>query len=208
MIFKENFLKIDLQRIFVKIFIKILIATHKKQSWNWFSKKNMFTEIFKAIIWTTHWAAKQQISWVIAPWWIFIPFLWPSGSLLLPSFQLFEMSLPIMFSSSIPLSFTHSSMKFQSVAAELMHDMIHADFWQPLQLFLFDIIERTSSREKHVPSDTDHCTCTSQWFNRMQVEFYMQCLTNLLINMKRMVFSVCFDVHKVTLHFDKVLQFV
>ena len=104
-------------------------------------------------------AAKQQISWVIAPWWIFIPFLWPSGSLLLPSFQLFEMSLPIMFSSSIPLSFTHSSMKFQSVAAELMHDMIHADFWQPLQLFLFDIIERTSSREKHVPSDTDHCTC-------------------------------------------------
>ena len=31
------------------------------------------------------WAAKQQISWVIAPWWIFIPFLWPSGSLLLPA---------------------------------------------------------------------------------------------------------------------------
>ena len=30
-------------------------------------------------------AAKQQISWVIAPWWIFIPFLWPSGSLLLPA---------------------------------------------------------------------------------------------------------------------------
>ena len=52
--------------------------------------------------------------------------------------------------------------EIQSVAAELMHDMIHADFWQPLQLFLFDIIERTSSREKHVPSDTDHCTCTSQ----------------------------------------------
>ena len=35
-------------------------------------------------------------------------------------------------------------------AAELMHDMIQADFWQPLQLFLFDIIERTSSIEKHV----------------------------------------------------------
>ena len=31
-----------------------------------------------------YWAAKQQISWFIAPWWIFIPFLWPSGSLLLP----------------------------------------------------------------------------------------------------------------------------
>ena len=28
-----------------------------------------------------YWAAKQQISWVIAPWWIFIP----SGSLLLPA---------------------------------------------------------------------------------------------------------------------------
>ena len=32
-----------------------------------------------------YWAAKHQISWVIAPWWIFIPFLWPSGSLLLPA---------------------------------------------------------------------------------------------------------------------------
>ena len=32
----------------------------------------------------SHWAAKQQISWVIAPWWIFIPFLWPSSSLALP----------------------------------------------------------------------------------------------------------------------------
>ena len=32
-----------------------------------------------------HWAAEQQISLVIAPWWIFIPFLWPSGSSLLPA---------------------------------------------------------------------------------------------------------------------------
>ena len=51
---QRKFLKIDLQRIFVQIFIKILIAPHKKQSWNWFSKQNIFTEIFKAIIWTTH----------------------------------------------------------------------------------------------------------------------------------------------------------
>ena len=31
------------------------------------------------------WAAKHQISWVIAPWWIFITFIWPNGSLLLPA---------------------------------------------------------------------------------------------------------------------------
>ena len=31
-----------------------------------------------------YWAAEQQILWVIALWWILIPFLWPSGSLLLP----------------------------------------------------------------------------------------------------------------------------
>ena len=30
-----------------------------------------------------NWAAEQQFSWVIAPWWIFITFIWPSGSLLL-----------------------------------------------------------------------------------------------------------------------------
>ena len=32
-----------------------------------------------------YWAARQQISWIIAPWWIFISFLWPSCSLLLPA---------------------------------------------------------------------------------------------------------------------------
>ena len=32
-----------------------------------------------------NWGAKQHISWFIAPCWIFIYFLWPSGSLLLPS---------------------------------------------------------------------------------------------------------------------------
>ena len=53
-IWLENFFKdakqifncIDLEnwyskRIFFKIFIKILIAPHKKQSWNWFSKKKL-----------------------------------------------------------------------------------------------------------------------------------------------------------------------
>ena len=48
-------------------------------------------------------------------------------------------------------------------AAELMHDMIHADFWQPLQLFLFDIIERTSSRENHVMTPiTEHTDLLTQ----------------------------------------------
>ena len=36
--------------------------------------------------WEFHnWDDKQQISWVIAICWIFISFLWPSGSLLLPA---------------------------------------------------------------------------------------------------------------------------
>ena len=45
---------------------------------------NLLTLTYMSLI-SRHWAEEQQFSWVIAPWWIFITFIWPSSSLLLPA---------------------------------------------------------------------------------------------------------------------------
>ena len=58
-----------------------------KASLGWY--KNRYLHLWNTFLFlgweiiSSYWAAKQQISWVIAPWWIFIPFFWPIGFLLL-----------------------------------------------------------------------------------------------------------------------------
>ena len=61
----------------------------KPKEWGWLynnypCSNNPLNFTHRSFLRKHYWAAKQQISWFIAPWWIFIPFVWPSSSLLLP----------------------------------------------------------------------------------------------------------------------------